>query len=349
MPQFRKHPVTHEWVVIATERARRPSDFKKDEAPPKPEFNEKCPFCPGNESQTPPEVLAYRPGHLPPNSPDWNVRVVSNKFPALQIEGDLDRDGVGMYDFMNGVGAHEVIIETPRHDLQIGNLEAEQATDVWQACTERMIDLNGDERFKYTLVFRNHGKVAGASLEHPHSQLIALPMIPHQLKVEIEGARRFYQYHERCIFMDMIRQERNYGKRVIEETEDFIVFCPFAPKHPFETWILPKRQQASFTDMDRSELRGFSDMVRHTLMRISNCLNDPPYNYMLHTAPYSQEGDPAFSWHLEIIPRLTIAAGFEMGTGIYINVTTPEDAAEHLRNASPEPAVHSGAKLEAAH
>jgi len=336
MPQFRKHPVTHEWVVIATERGKRPSDFKRDELPPRPEYSEKCPFCPGHEDQTPPEVLAYRPPETSPNTPGWSIRVVSNKFPALQIEGDLDRQGVGMYDFMNGVGAHEVIIETTRHDRQIGNIPPELAVDVWQAAKERMMDLDRDERFKYVLVFRNHGKVAGASLEHPHSQLIALPMIPHQVRLEIDGARKFYQYHDRCIFCDMIRQERNFGQRVIEESDDFIAFEPFAPKYPFETWVLPKRHNASFTEETRADLTGFSRMVQHTLMRISNCLQDPPYNYMLHTAPYSMEGDMQFHWHLEIIPRLTIAAGFEMGTGVYINVTRPEDAAEHLRAASPE-------------
>jgi len=348
MPQFRKHPVTHEWVVIATERGKRPSDFQKgQEQVQRPEYSEKCPFCVGNEHQTPPEVLAYRADGTEPNSPGWTTRVVSNKFPALQIEGGLDRGGVGMYDYMNGVGAHEVIIETTRHDLQIGNIEPELAVDAWVAAKERMIDLDRDERFKYVLVFRNHGKVAGASLEHPHSQLIALPMIPHQIKLEIEGARRFYQYHERCIFCDMIRQETNYGKRVIEDSDDFIAFSPFAPKYPFETWIMPKRHNASFTEESRDDLVGFSRMLQHTLMRISNCLNDPPYNYMLQTAPYAMEGDPQFHWYLKVIPRLTIAAGFEMGTGVYINVTSPEDAAEHLRAASPHP-VEVAEKLLAA-
>lgn len=348
MPQFRKHPVTHEWVVIATERGKRPSDFKKEDHIQRPEYSEKCPFCPGNEGQTPPEVLAYRASGSAANSPGWTTRVVSNKFPALQIEGELDREGVGMYDFMSGVGAHEVIIETPRHDLQIGSLDAERAVDTWQAAKERIIDLDRDERFKYVLVFRNHGKVAGASLEHPHSQLIALPMIPHQVRQEIEGARRFYQYHERCIFCDMIRQEKNFGQRLIEESDSFIAFSPFAPKCPFETWVLPKNHNASFTEETRADLAAFSEMVQHTLMRISNCLQDPPYNYMLHTAPYSMEGDPQFHWHLEIIPRLTIAAGFEMGTGIYINVTAPEDAASHLRSASIYPA-HAQEALAAAH
>lgn len=347
MPQFRKHPVTHEWVVIATERGKRPSDFNKDIPEIKPTFSEKCPFCPGHESQTPPEVLAYRPVDTDPNTPGWTTRVVSNKFPALQIEGDLCREGVGMYDFMNGIGAHEVIIETPRHDLQIGNLPHKMAVDAWLASKDRMLDLDRDERFKYALLFRNYGKVAGASLEHPHSQLIAMPMIPHHVRLEIEGARRFYQYHERCIFCDMIRQERNFGQRIVEETDDFIVFSPFAPKYPFETWVLPKRHNASFTEESEEDIEGFSRIVQHTLMRVANCLGDPPYNYMLHSSPYAMEGDPQFHWHLEIIPRLTIAAGFEMGTGIFINVTSPEDAALHLREASPEPSIQVEASAAA--
>lgn len=337
MPQLRKDPVTHEWVVIATERGKRPSDFSNvsnEDATLRVPHSDKCPFCRGNESQTPPEVLAFRSAESHPDTEGWWVRVVSNKFPALAIEGELDRQGVGMYDFMNGVGAHEVIIETPDHNRCIATVSKEQATEVFWAARQRMIDLGKDPRFKYLLLFRNHGKIAGASLEHPHSQLIALPMVPKDIMEEMRGVDRFYEYHDRCIYCDMVSKEQKFRNRVIEENDMFIAFQPFAPKFPFETWIMPKAHKASLTEETPEGIAQFAEITQNVLRRIGKCLNHPPYNYMLHTAPINLERDPNpyFHYHLEIMPRLTIAAGFEMGTGVYINVTSPEDAAEHLRN-----------------
>lgn len=338
MPQLRKDPVTHEWVVIATERGKRPSDFSSssEDVCQKPSYSEKCPFCLGNESMTPPEVLAYREPGTRPDTPGWWVRVVSNKFPALAIEGELDRQGVGMYDFMNGVGAHEVIIETTEHNRCIATISKEQATEVLWAARQRIIDLSQDDRFKYVLLFRNHGKVAGASLEHPHSQLIALPMVPKDIMEEMRGVQRFYDYHDRCVYCDMIRHEKNFGKRIVEENGHFLAFEPFAPKFPFETWVMPKEHKGSLTEETPEMMAEFSEITQNVLRRIGKCLSHPPYNYMLHTAPVNLEREPHpyFHYHLEIMPRLTIAAGFEMGTGVYINVTSPEDAAEHLRSVN---------------
>ncbi len=336
MPQLRKDPVTREWVIIATERSKRPSDFNvPEDSLTKPAFLDTCVFCTGNESKTPPEVLAFRSVPNTPNAPGWWVRVVSNKFPALQIEGDLDRGGYGMYDFMNGVGAHEVIIETPEHNKCMASIGPRQAEEVWWACRQRMIDLSRDPRFKYILVFRNHGKVAGASLEHPHSQLIALPMVPMQVQQEIVGADKYYEAHDRCIYCDMIRQELNFGQRVIMETNEFIAFSPFAPKYPFQTCVMPKKHMKSFVESEE-QIPEFVHVLQGVLKRIGKTLKHPPYNYTLHTAPCDSEKDHVFHWHLEIMPRLTIAAGFEMGTGIYINVTSPEDAAMHLRDAGED-------------
>jgi UDPglucose--hexose-1-phosphate uridylyltransferase len=342
MPQLRKNPVTREWVIIATERSKRPTDFSRPEdLSAKPAFLDNCPFCPGHEDKTPPEVLAFRDNPDAPNTDGWWVRVVPNKFPALAIEGDLDRSGVGMYDFMNGVGAHEVIIETPEHDKCIATIPARQAEEVWWAIAQRMMDLSMDQRFEYVSVFRNHGTTAGTSLEHPHSQLVALPMVPIDVKTEIEGADAYFGYHERCIFCDMIRHEVNFGQRVIVETGEFIAFEPFAPKFPFETWIVPKKHSQSFTDEAQQMIPGFAKVQQEVLRRMAACLGNPPYNYSLHTAPFRAEKQHVFHWHLEIMPRLTIAAGFEMGTGIYINATAPEDAAQHLRQSDPnaEPEV----------
>jgi len=339
MPQLRKNPITREWVIIATERSRRPSDFAQvEDTDPasRPATSESCPFCPGNEEKTPPEVLAFRGTPEVANSQGWWVRVVPNKFAALAIEGTLDRSGYGTYDFMNGVGAHEVIIETPEHNKCMGTIAPRQAEEVWWAITQRMLDLRRDPRFKYACLFRNHGRVAGTSLEHPHSQLVALPMVPMEVMTEIAGADQYYDYHDRCIFCDMIRQEVNFGQRVIVETEDFIAFEPFAPKFPFETWVFPKKHSRAFIDDAEEMIPGFVRVLQESLVRIGKCLNNPPYNYVLHTAPFESEKEHSFHWHLEILPRLTIAAGFEMGTGIYINATTPEDAAEYLRAAGAE-------------
>jgi len=340
MPQLRKNPITREWVIIATERSRRPSDFVQVEDTSnssKPPVSDTCPFCPGNEDKTPPEVLAFRGSPDTPNSAGWWIRVVPNKFPALAIEGALDRSGYGMYDYMNGVGAHEVIIETPEHNKCMGTIAARQAEEVWWAIRQRIVDLARDDRFKYVSVFRNHGKVAGTSLEHPHTQMVALPMIPMEVMMEIQVADQYYDYHDRCIFCDMIRQELNFGQRVVVETDDFLAFEPFAPKFPFETWVISKKHSRSFVEDAEEMIPGFVRVLQDSLLRIAKCLNNPPYNYVLHTAPFNTEKEHCFHWHLESLPRLTIAAGFEMGTGIYINATAPEDAAEHLRAAGEEP------------
>lgn len=332
MPELRKDPITQEWVIVATERARRPSDFLylTIADPERPEYSPTCPFCPGKENLTPSEVLAFRHGQQP-NTADWWVRVVPNKFPALAIEGDLQKHGVGMYDMMNGVGAHEVIIETPKHHLDPTTVTQNQLAEVIWAYRERYLDLRKDARFKYILIFRNHGKVAGASLEHPHSQLVATPMIPIEIVNEIQGAERYYQYRDRCIWCDMVQQELASEVRVVKQSERFVAIEPFASKYPFETWLLPKGHQSSFVQMSRDRVEEFAGLLQDTLRRISWSLNMPPYNFAIHTAPCDKEDSEIFHWHLVIMPRLTIAAGFEMGTGIYINVISPEEAARYLR------------------
>ncbi len=332
MPELRKDSITQEWVIIATERGRRPSDFNNNSTiePDRESYNSTCPFCPGKEGLTPPEVLGFREpgeGHMA----DWWVRVVPNKYPALAIEGSLSRRGNGMYDVMNGVGAHEVIIESPLHNADPSKMTQWQMAEIFWAYRERYIDLRKDDRFKYILVFRNHGKVAGASLEHPHSQLIATPMLPIDVINEIQGAERYHQFHERCIWCDMVQQEIEQEARVVIETENFLAFEPFAAKYPFETWLLPKHHQASFISLTREEVLEFAGLMQNVLQKIAGCLNSPPYNFAIHTAPCDREHSDIFHWHLVIMPRLTIAAGFEMGTGIYINVTSPEDAARFLR------------------
>src|SRR5262245_21334418 len=242
MPELRKDPVTGRWVIISTDRARRPSDFSRERAAIR--GGAFCPFCPGNESRTPPEIMVYRA----PGNGAWNLRVIPNKFPALGIEGELDRQADGMFDRMNGIGAHEVVIETPEHMETLATMPLKRVENLLWAFRERILDLKRDQRFKYVLVFKNHGEAAGASLEHPHSQLIALPILPKQVVEELDGAKRYFSNKERCIFCDIIRQEMESRVRVAAENEDIITLCPYAPRFPFETWILPKHHEAAFED-----------------------------------------------------------------------------------------------------
>jgi UDPglucose--hexose-1-phosphate uridylyltransferase len=327
VPELRKDPIVGRWVIISTERARRPIEYATD--PPAPRISAFCPFCPGYEDKTPNEVYADRSGGA------WALRVVPNKFPALKIEGGLDRQGEGLYDKMNGVGAHEVIIETPRHDVQLHDLEDEAVERVFLACRERILDLKRDSRFRYVMVFKNQGAAAGASLEHTHSQLIALPVVPINVTEMMRGARHYFEYKERCIFCDIGKQELSDGRRVVYDNPGFTVVAPFAPKQPFETWILPKQHAASFEDADVKTFRRLADATRTALRKLARALGNPPFNFMLHSAPFADRGAQHYHWHIEIMPTLQKVAGFEWGSGFYINPTPPEDAAAFLRDLDP--------------
>lgn len=330
MPELRKDPIYGRWVIISTERSRRPSDFAPEERRSVGGF---CPLCEGNEDRTPPEVFAFRENGTPPNSPGWLLRVVPNKFPALRIEGDLNREGEGIYDKMNGIGAHEVVVETPLHHESLASLPLSAVERVLIAYRERIIDLRRDGRLRYVMIFKNYGSAAGASLEHPHSQLIALPIIPTRVREEIEGAKSYFEYKDRCVFCDIIRQELRQKARVINENSGFVSLAPFASRFPFETWILPKRHQPSFERMEEGLYGQAAEILSDTLRRLKQVLDDPPYNYILHTSSSPEQDQDYYHWHLEIMPKLTKVAGFEWGTGFYINPTPPEEAAEYLREA----------------
>jgi len=332
MPELRKDPVTSRWVIIATERGKRPSDFAAEPPARRSGF---CPFCPGNEDKTPPEILAYRPNGGPPNTGGWDLRVVSNKFPALQIEGELSRQGDGIYDRMSGIGAHEVIIETPQHEATLASLSEERVEGILWAFRDRILDLKKDPRFQYILVFKNHGEAAGASLEHPHCQLIATPIIPKQVREEVDGVREYYRYKERCVYCDMIRQERQEKTRLILENDHFVALAPFASRFPFETWLLPKTHDAFFEDAQKQEYVSLAKALRETLRRLEKVLANPPYNFILHNSPLREADHQHYHWHIEIMPKLTRVAGFEWGSGFYINPTPPEEAAAYLRQAEP--------------
>lgn len=333
MPELRKDPVVGRWVIVSTERARRPSDFGPDPVVPK---NDSCVFCEGEETQTPPEVLAFRGPGGRANGPGWTLRVVPNKYPALRIEGEVEPAGEGLYDRMNGVGAHEVIIETPNHRATLASLSNSAVADIFWAFRERLVDLKKDPRFEYVLIFKNHGAAAGASLEHPHSQLIATPIVPVMVMEEMAGAFEYFRRKVRCVWCDIIRQERQDGRRVILDEGGFIALAPFAPRFPFETWILPTAHRSAYEEIVHDDAMVLARLVGEIVRMMNRTLFDPPFNFMLHTAPLRDSALDHFHWHLEVIPKLTKVAGFEWGSGFFINPTPPEDAVKFLRDDAGE-------------
>jgi UDPglucose--hexose-1-phosphate uridylyltransferase len=328
MSELRKDPVTGRWVIISTERIKRPTDFQLERANIIRE--EHCPFCAGHESMTPPEVFAFRNGHHP-NGPGWDLRIVPNKFPALQVEGQLDREGEGLFDRMNGIGAHEVIIETPDHHKTLATMTEPEIERVLWAFRERVVDLKRDFRFRFIVIFKNHGAAAGATLEHSHSQLIALPIVPNFVCEEIDGARKHFAAKERCVFCDIVRQEVSSGKRVIHENADVVAIAPYASRFPFEMWLIPRPHGARFEEAPRQIYENMARMIKWVLVRMNRALETPAYNLIIHTSPLSAETGEFYHWHIELMPKLTRTAGFEWGTGFYINPTSPEEAAEVLR------------------
>ncbi|ABQ25063.1 galactose-1-phosphate uridylyltransferase [Geotalea uraniireducens] len=339
MSELRWDPLKLHWVIIATERGRRPRDFQVEQQ--EAEMTS-CPFCYGNEDKTPAEIFAIRPSG-PANSPNWKVRVIPNKYPVLRIEGEIKSKGYGLYDVMTGIGAHEVIIETPQHEKGLADLSVAEVTDVLIAYRARFLDLRRDSRFRYMVLFKNHGVRAGATLAHSHSQLIAVPLTPPVAATELKICRDFYANKERCIFCDLIDFELTCGDRVVKEFPNFVSVTPYASCFPFELRLYPKKHSHDFAMMDDGQLAELAVAMKDMLLRLKTVLKDPPYNFILHSAPPQQQrlGKPEYwgsleydyHWHIELVPRLTQIAGFEWGTGFYINPTSPEDAALFLREA----------------
>ena len=336
MPELRKDPVIGRWIIISTERAKRPQDFKHE----KPAAEEgECPFCQGKEDHTPPEIFAIRDKSSQPNNPGWEVRVVPSISPYLKLDNELWRKGIGLYDLIGGVGSHEVIIETPQHIANMADLPEEQISKVFTAYIERIKVLEQDERLKYVLIFKNYGwKAGGGKINHSRSRIMATPVVLKRVKEELAGARRYFEYHDRCIFCDIVKQELADKKRVIMEEDGIVAVAPFAPRFPFEVWILPKQHNPDFYKITAVEQSALARVLKEMLLRLKKLLNDPPYNYVIHSAPFRRERrgywttiNEDYHWHIEIIPRLTQVAGFEWGTGFYICPTPPEEAAKFLR------------------
>lgn len=336
MPELRKDPIVGRWVIIAHERAKRPHDFK-GEAQAAIEGG-LCPFCEGQEDKTPPEIIAYRERGTRPNGPGWRVRVVPNKFPALKVEGNLHKRGEGIYDKMAGVGAHEVIIESPKHHISMATLPEDNIREVLWVYRDRLVDLKKDSRLVHGMLFKNVGAAGGASLEHSHSQLIVTPIVPISVWEEMTGALEFFNYRGRCIYCDMVLEELASEKRIVLDTPHFTAFTPYASRFPFETWILPKAHSSHFENIPKPGVDDLGSVLRQVLNKLELALDSPAYNYIIHTAPFDHQELPHYHWHIEIIPRLTKVAGFEWGSGFYINPVPPEDAAAFLREIEVAPA-----------
>lgn len=320
------------WVIVNTDNPATPESYEYE--PHTWKSGGTCPFCYGSESMTPPEISVIREPGTAPNTSGWHVRTVANKYPALQIEGDLNRSGVGIYDMSNGIGAHEVIIESPYHNKDLCDLLDSEIENVLSMYCQRALDLIKDKRFKCILLFRNFGSAAGASLEHPHTQIAALPMVPKNVKEELVGAHNYFDYRERCIFCDLLRQESQEKERIVAENKYFFAFCPFVSRFPFEIWILPKKHNCYFCHMAQDELPALAVVLKEVLTKLKAVFPELSYNMIIHSSPVNGDGNvDSYHWHLEIMPKLTRVAGFEWGTGFYVVPTPPEIAARYLKEA----------------
>jgi UDPglucose--hexose-1-phosphate uridylyltransferase len=330
MPEFRQNMVSKEWVIIATERAKRPDNFvqKKEERKPLPPHKKDCPFCAGNESLTPPSLFSIEKNGV------WSLRVVPNKFAALQSQLTTDRKHEGRFLKADGFGIAEVVIETPSHHLTIATMDPVDVKNTVIAYKERYTALSKNGRIDLITIFRNYGERAGTSLEHPHSQIIATPIVPPHVRNPLYQSQLACDTYGDCIYCGMMEEERRQQVRVVEETEYFLVVCPFASRSPFETRIYPKVHRSSFASISDRELIDFASVLQKTLKRLCVGLNDPDYNYVIRSAPIEDSEVKYHHWYVVIVPKLTTPAGFEIGTGIYINSTLPEQCAEFLRGVT---------------
>lgn len=338
--ELRKDYLLNRWVVIATERSRRPTDFAKQKT--ESAENSVCPLCVGNEHMTPPAVMLYlkHNGKIEKGkdqngtrSKNWLVRVIPNLYPAFTPPKDpADQTQIMKNEkFGYAIGHHEVLIESPNHHEDPADAELPQLKLLINAYIDRLRDLSAKPYVQYVSIFRNYGKEAGASLSHAHSQIIATPTVPRILAEEIAASKRFYNQHEKCVFCDIIEKETK-GPRIVLENTHFVVFAPYASVHPLEFWILPKKHAANLLDLTEAEVAAFAETLKASLKALKTLVNDPPYNYGFHMS-INREDENCYHWHLEVYPRLSIWAGFEKNTGMYINTVKPETSAEELRKA----------------
>lgn len=327
MSELRQNLATKEWVIIASERAKRPHEFvdtSRTLDSKTPAWDDDCPFCPGNEE---PDLEVLRV----PKEANWQVRIVGNRYPALAVSGTLDRQYQGLQRRMSGVGYHEVIVESPRHNTCAALQTPEEVALVFRTFIDRAWTIQSDRRIEYILFFKNHGRQAGASLMHPHAQLMALPMVPSDVRVRADEARHHFDEVGRCAFCEMIEQEVAARSRIILESEHFVAFTPYASATPFHVWVMPRGHLSSFLHAQDTELNDLGYIMHRVLRKLYIGLKNPDFNYAIRTAPVSDLGAAYLHWYITIVPRISYAAGFEIGSGIYINPSMPEECAAFLR------------------
>jgi len=326
--ELRQNKVTKQWVIYSPARRKRPHDFGgAGKWHSLPERDDSCPFCPGNDAALPSVIWELADGEG-----QWQVRVVPNKFPALTPGGELSRSQEGLYLTMQGHGRHEVVIESPLHNRQTGMMPLKEIERVVETYHKRYIDLMAEEENMMITIFRNHGARAGTSLMHPHSQIIATGMVPHHVRWREEEAQHYFDEWGRCVYCDILAQEQKEGARIVYENKSFTAFVPFAAEVPFEVWIMPASHAADFGSISDIEKEDFSAALQQILRRLHLKLDDPDYNYIINTSVRYRSGEPQIHWYLQIRPRLMTAAGFEIGSGISINPSIPEEDAEFLRD-----------------
>jgi UDPglucose--hexose-1-phosphate uridylyltransferase len=334
--ELRKDPLLGRWIAVLSE-SLSPSQYNQAHHEEEPQ-EESCLLCAGREAETPKEIMVVPNPAGTEASGQWWTRVIPNFTPVFKVEGDLGRRGEGMYDKMNSIGASEIIIESPHHSVEPEDMGLDQMIRLIHTYRDRMTDLEKDERLRYTLIYKNHGRSAGALFSHPVSSLVATPVIPKRVKEELDGAKQYFTYKERCLFCDVMREELRVESRVIIETRYYMAFCPYASKFPFEIWILPKKHSCIFQETGADELEDLALILSTVLKKLRNLLPSLSYNYFIHSAPnrvprkdhWHTLGED-YHWHIEIMPRLVNTSGFEWGSGFYILPTSPEDAAKYLR------------------
>jgi UDPglucose--hexose-1-phosphate uridylyltransferase len=330
MSEIRQDPTTEEWVIFARIRANRPDDLVRRQSKPElPVISPSCPFCPGNESQTPPEILSYSDRE----TGRWSLRVIENKFPALKPVGNTGRNTqADLFTGMEGIGSHEVVIESPEHNSHPALQDDSKILEILRVYRERYNAMKRLPFVKLIIIYKNHGIMAGTTLEHSHSQLLATPVISRQVRLQTIVAARYYDNNGRCLYCDIIDSELKTGKRIIMETGSYVVFHPFASHSPFETWIVPKTACASFGNIPETELPELARILRINLLKLYRGLNNPDFNYVINSAPVDDEDRDYYRWHIRIIPRLTEMTGFEIGSGMNMNTLLPEETAAFIKD-----------------
>ncbi|MCP4708521.1 MAG: galactose-1-phosphate uridylyltransferase [Planctomycetes bacterium] len=330
MSEYRYNLITNRWVILSAQRGHRPSDYSRRQSPSISDYDENCPFCPGQEKMTPPEIASLRPTSTEPDSPGWTVRVVPNKYPALHEKIELFNCDPSIA--RPALGRHEVIIESPRHNCSFEQHDFEQARQICYTLRERYLNHHRNRRPRLISIFYNHGRTSGASLSHPHFQLMAQDVIPSRLIDQLNHCRNYLHQHQQNVFDVVIQNELTDKSRLVAENNFFAAFCPYASMVSYELYLVPKIDQSHLGMITDEMLDDFTQLLQHILRRLKHNLNDPDYNLVFHTAPSDEKDYPGFRWYVQLYPRLNVPGGFELATDTYINTLPPESAAQSYRD-----------------